>query len=506
MKFKSFIFTLLALLIASCTLEPVPELEGPGKEEGKPVTINVTVSPATRVAYDGGTGDNALSWESGDQLLLAGYDIHGQYMNQTSIFTYQPGTNSRFSGLPITGAATYKAYYPGDVITLDANGNVNPFGVNFWQQTQNGDGTTGHLKNKLLLFDETPNAIGDGFALNLKSSILKLTLSGIPAAVGTLNKLIYTVETASGVFKSVDLNVTNVTFSSDKTTLTAYIAFDPTVVTGIVAGGTVKITLSGAKSYKWSATSTTGKTYVAGKCYPGTVTTGWAIEINNPLSYFAEHNMANLTGTFETGHDATGQYLFYWNDAMTAYNTTPATLDGKSYYLPTISEWRSIVPESDTYINFNGWKERSFSNAAVTVGGESYTMSGTFNNDGSVVYATLTYTHQSNPTLYAIARYQKLDKGTATARMVIDMKLTATQYTVADAKQADWGAAGVVSRVFPAPGHRTTHAFMQTGEYGYYWSSSDGSFPWYMLHNNNAAFSDNTITTNSMRSVRLVSR
>jgi|ADurb_Cas_03_Slu_FD_contig_123_38511_length_2304_multi_3_in_0_out_0_1 hypothetical protein len=504
MKFKSVIFTLLAILVASCTLEPIPEPVV--EQEENIVTTNVAISPETRVTYTGGTGNNVLSWEGGDKLLLAGYN--GTTFIRSEVFTNIGG--NKFSGTPVAGADNYTAYYPGDVITLDANGNVNPFGVNFWQQTQNGDGTTGHLKNKLLLFDETPNAIGDGFALNLKSSILKLTLSGIPAAVGTLNKLIYTVETASGVFKSVDLNVTNVTFSSDKTDLTAYIAFDPTVVTGIIAGGTVTITLSGAKSYKWSTQAANVKTYTAGKCYLGIVTTGWAIEINNPLSYFAEHNMANLTGTFETGHDATGQYLFYWNDAMTAYNTTPATLDGKSYYLPTILEWRAIIPESNTYINFNGWKANTLSNAAVTVGGESYTMSGTFEHVSGVVYATLTYTHQSYPTLYAIARYRKENQGAGNpdSRMVIDMKSTATQYTLQQSKDADWSSVGVVSRVFPAAGYSTALTPIHQGQYGYHWSSTvdSGSNVWNMLYDNNAAYSASFTTTDRKHTIRLVSR
>lgn len=269
MKFKSFIFTLLALLIASCTLEPVPELEGPGKEEGKPVTINVTVSPATRVAYDGGTGDNALSWESGDQLLLAGYDIHGQYMNQTSIFTYQPGTNSRFSGLPITGAATYKAYYPVNV-TLDADGNVQPLEDSFWHQTQEGDNTTTHLRNKLLLFDEKPNKLTEPFYLELKSSILRFVLSEIEwDRVITLQKLIWTVETKKGAgTRSLVLNFENVPYGTNP--VVAYLAFDP-VVMKIDLNGLVEVMLIGEEQFRWQKTADKGMEYKKGNRYSGEV-------------------------------------------------------------------------------------------------------------------------------------------------------------------------------------------------------------------------------------------
>jgi len=499
MKQKLFIITLLALLVASCTREPLPEpliVEG-----GKMVTISAKVPSETRVSYDDGT--RKLTWENNDQLLLAGYD--GATYKGSEIFNWNGGNT--FQGQEVTGATSYKAYYPGDIITLDADGNVQ-LTANFWRQTQSGDNTTAHISKKLLLFDETANPFSETFSLVMKNSIIRFNLSGIPQEVGALSQLIYTVETAAGVFKSLTLNVTGVTFSPTVSSITAFLAFDPDVM-DIVANGKVKIMLVGEKSYFWQSDAIAdGKNYNAGNRYKGTVTGVWTKkQIINPLSYFAEHNMANLTGTFEAGHDATGQYLFYWNDAMTAYNTTPATLGGKNYYLPTIQEWRAIIPESSTYINFNGWQPRTLSNAAVTVGRESYTMSGTFDNTGNVVYATLTYTHQSDPTLYAIARYRKEDKGTADARMVVDMQLTATSYTIGEAKNANWNSVGVVSRVFPSAGHRTTYAFMQQGEYGYYWSSSlDSSFPWYMLHNNNAAYSDNTITTNSMRSIRLVSR
>ncbi len=505
MRLKLFIIALLALFVAGCTREPIPAIE---EKEESIVTIDVAISPETRVAYNGGTGDNALSWEIGDQLLLAGYN--GTTYKGSEVFTYS-GTGNKFTGSTVVGTTTYKAYYPANIITLDTDGNVNPLGVAFWQQTQNGDGTTGHLKNKLLLYDETPNAIDDGFALNLKSSILKLSLSGIPAAVGTLNKLIYKVETASGIFKSVELNVTNATFSSDKTTLTAYIAFDPSVVTGIVAGGTVKIILLGAKSYKWSATSTNGKTYVAGKCYPGTVTTGWDVfVVSNPLSYFAEHNMADLNGTFETGHNTSGLYLFNWNNAMT-YNTTPATLGNKQYYLPTIQEWGTIIPQSYSYVNFNGSGTRTLSNASVTIGSENYTMSGTFGNTGNVVYATLTYTHQSYPTLYAIARYrtENMSAGNADARMVIDMQLTATPYTIDQAKNTDWNSIGVVSRVFPAAGWRDSRGTLDSqGTYGNYWSSTErsGTLAWYIYFGSDRARSGSYCDNINGFSVRLISR
>jgi len=508
MKFKSFIFTLLALLIASCTLQPVPELDEPGKEEGKLVTINVTVSPETRVAYD--DANRTLSWETGDKLLLAGYD--GTTYKGSKIFEYTGNGNS-FQGQEVTGATSYKAYYPGDIITLDAGGNVQ-IPANFWDQTQNGNNTTAHLRNKLLLFDETANPLNQTFSLNLKSSIIRFDLTNVPQEVGTLSHIVWAVETAAGVFKLMTLNVTGVTFSASTSSLTAFLSFDPAVMK-IIAGGEYRVELYGEKLSFQSNTVASEKNYAAGDRYKGHIS-NWnpAIDLINPLSYFAEHNMADLNGTFETGHNTSGQYLFRWYNAIT-YNTTPATLGGKSYYLPTLQEWIAIIPdfgnEGKECVHFFDNPPRTLSNANVTVGGESYTMSGTFDNIGYVVYATLTYTHQSYPTLYSIARYrtENMGAGNANARLVIDMKKTATLYTMDEAKNADWEAVGVVSRVFPAAGYRYYDGYyLDQGGYGRYWTSSEAqtSSAYHMTFYIGYARSGGQNWRDYFYSVRLVSR
>ena len=508
MKLKLFIITLLALIVVSCTLEPIPK---PEQEEDKIVTIIVNMPAETRVAYEdsntpglGGT----LAWQTGDTLLLAGYD--GTTYKGSNKFHWNGGDS--FDGIAVPGATSYKAYYPGDIITLDAGVNVNPLDAGFWQQTQNGNGTTAHLSKKLLLYDEEANPLSETFSLVMKNSIIRFDLTNVPQEVGELGEVVWTVETATGFFKSMILNVTGVTFSATNSSLTAFLAFDPTVMK-IAANGKVSVTLCGSKWYQWSTTVAAGKTYTAGNRYKATVSSGWT-ELDlliNPLSYFAEHNMADTTGTFETGHDASGLYLFNWDDAM-RYNTRPATLGGKDYYLPTIQEWRAIIPGNYTYVNFSGSGTRTLSDAAVTVGGESYTMSGTFDNTGNVVYATLTYTHQSYPTLYAIARYrtENMGAGNANARMVIDMKLTATPYTIGEAESADWNSVGVVSRVVPAAGWCGSNGTLyHHGTNGYYWSSMGYSdnHAWYMSFSSGSASSgiSNSHKTYGF-SVRLVSR
>ncbi len=260
MKPKLFIISLLAILVAGCTREPLPE---PEKEGGKLVTISARIPPETRVTYtdsdvpgSGGT----LAWQSGDQLLLAGFGASGNYID-CATFTWQAGDT--FTGTEVQDAITYKAYYLAEGITLNETTGDVQLPDNFWEQTQNGDGTTVHLRNKMLLFDEIAKPISQTFSLVAKCSILKLNLSGIPQEVGALRKLMYTVESAQGVFKSVPLNVTGVTFSASTSSLTAFLSFDPTVMTNIAAGGKVIIRLKGDKLYQWSQTVALGKDYAA---------------------------------------------------------------------------------------------------------------------------------------------------------------------------------------------------------------------------------------------------
>ena len=273
MKSKLSIFALLALLLASCTQEmiipeePVNEME----KAGETVTINATIpqdqEEDTRVAYNDGT--RKLSWEENDQLLLVGFN--GTTYKGHSTFTWT-GTDNKFTGTTVPGATTYKAYYPANAITVDGNGNVH-LAADFLQQTQTGNNSTAHLSGKLFLSDTDANALTVPFSLKAQNSIIKFVLSNIPSDIGTLKKLIWAVETKTGGnTRSVLLDINGV--SSGATSLTAFVAFDPTEMK-IAANGKVKITLIGNKSYEWSKTVSAGKNYNKGNRYTATVNSGW---------------------------------------------------------------------------------------------------------------------------------------------------------------------------------------------------------------------------------------
>jgi len=315
MKFRLFVFASLAVLFAGCTREGLPEIIEKGEQI---VTISATIpqDTDTRVSYDDGT--RKLAWQTGDQLLLAGYD--GATYKGNSTFTYITDSGNQFTGTTVAGATTYKAYYPASSVSLDADGNLQAFSPDFWQQTQNGNGSTEHLRNKLFLTDETPKAVDASFSLALKSSILKFDLSNISSEIGTPTKLIWTVEaTDAHETRSMMLNLSGV--SSGATTLTAYLAFDPSVMK-LAAGGEFKITVIGDKSYEWSTTSSAGKDYAAGNRY--TAATGGAWTQVAPLIY-----------TIKTSADAETHTVWMYPYAFTC----PAELtidwgDGNTITIP----------------------------------------------------------------------------------------------------------------------------------------------------------------------------
>ena len=195
----------------------------PNEENGDNIiSISATIAPETRVSYTNGI----LAWQTDDQLRWP--DLTTMMLIKEHLLTWS-GTNDIFTGPAVSGATKYKAYYPAS-LELDANGNMKPVSCScnywqfstFWHQTQDGSGTTGHLRNKLILIDDEPKSpIGALFQLVAKNSVIKFDLSGIPTEIGTLEKLVWTVEYAAGGYsKYACLNITNVSGS----TMTAYLS------------------------------------------------------------------------------------------------------------------------------------------------------------------------------------------------------------------------------------------------------------------------------------------
>ncbi len=367
MKFKLFTFALLGLLIANCTRESLPEIE---KEGGKMVTISAAIPAETRVAYtdsDTPGSGGTLAWESGDQLMLVGYDNENVYKGH-KVFSYVTGTVGDFTGETVSGATKYKAYYPADAIVLDPN-----HGVHFdksWQQTQNDNNSTAHLGDKLCLCDESGHALNLPFKLNSKNNILRLNLTGIPADLGTLQRLIWTVEYETGKTRSTCLDFTNYTHTSGGE-LIAFLAFDP-IVTKIAAGGNVKITLIGDKSYEWQTPTpiTNGKTYTQGNTrYYASVSQDWyevaplmyTIKTDYPQTEYgikqpvaSSQNPANLTIYWGDGTENTvfAQNATLSGETFASHNYAAIGIDDFNYTITIISDQADTLLKQMPQITF----------------------------------------------------------------------------------------------------------------------------------------------------------
>jgi hypothetical protein len=465
MKSKLYIFALLALSVISCTRELLPE---PEEQGGNLVTISATIPPETRVLYD--DTDRSLSWQPGDKIKLAGYDASNAYIGE-STFTWTE-TGNVFTGTTVQGATTYKAYYPATVTLDETTGEVQ-LPAAFWKQTQNGDGTTGHLRNKLLLFDETARPITQTFALSAKSSIIKLDLNGIPEHAGELNHLIYTVETATGVFKSVSIAVTEVTFSPIVSSITAYLAFDPTEVTKVISGGKVMITLYGENSYMWKIDAVTQeKTYAAGNRYTGTVSSGWT-QVVNPLSYVAQSNVNPAgTGFVEDLTACNVSGYFTWSDAVTHFNTNK-NISG--YHLPSQKEWRSIVPEANGYVFFKTTVDKNNITEYVTVGNQDITITCDYRSAGSSTNPAPTYALRYKGTdMVSAWKYEYFNYNTNNCYLKVTCCSVVPSVTIDDvAKPGAWFVGNNVVRYFPASGMEYSYGgYEYVGRTGYFWSST----------------------------------
>ncbi len=272
----------LVALAAGCAADDAltdGTANGSNAGTGKQVTITVgtAAGTSTRVAYDddkAGSADNgALTWQAGDQLKVAGFGEADAYKGSEdyTIAAEDAGkVKAPFTGTEITDATTFNVYYPATV-SIDATTGAATLALG--TQVQEGDNSTAHLRGNILLQATGVTDLGN-IELQMQSSIMKFSLSGIPAAVGTLKTLTWSVETANGT-ESLELAFPRtgdhlVTFDATKSDLTAYLAFLPGDMT-LKAGGKFTVTLMGDMSYKAEMTATDGKAYDAGLRYTAAI-------------------------------------------------------------------------------------------------------------------------------------------------------------------------------------------------------------------------------------------
>lgn len=274
---------MLLLLSMSCT----EELNSPGAETTGKKQINLWVEmpgeAVARVAYDdskaGSPGNDALTWQEGDQLTVTGYDAGGEKVGE-EIYTLNSGdagkTRASFTGNAIEGAVSYYVCY-GDAKLeyIYVDGEIFLVYVPYLSssQMQEGDGSTAHLRDNIIL--TAKHTALDNITLEMRSSLLKFSLSNVPVEVGTLQKLVWTVETANGS-ESITLNFSaeegkKVVFGNGKSDLTAYLAFLPGSRMAVKPDGKFGVTLVGDRTYRADKILPAGKTYEAGKRYTAVI-------------------------------------------------------------------------------------------------------------------------------------------------------------------------------------------------------------------------------------------
>ncbi len=410
----------LVALAAGCAADDAltdGTANGSNAGTGKQVTITVgtAAGTSTRVAYDddkAGSADNgALTWQAGDQLKVAGFGEADAYKGSEdyTIAAEDAGkVKAPFTGTEITDATTFNVYYPATV-SIDATTGAATLALG--TQVQEGDNSTAHLRGNILLQATGVTDLGN-IELQMQSSIMKFSLGGIPAAVGTLKSLTWTAETTAGD-RTMTLNFATdadnaVTFDGTKSDLTAYLAFLPGDMT-LKAGGKFTVTLTGDMNYKAEMTATDGKTYAAGLRYTaaidGTASTAeWQappVTIRTTLGTAAGYNYNGLPlqlGAFSEANSA---------EQVTLCSTTIA--DGKA----TITTDLTPYADKPIWVCIPGVVKFFHTLTAEEAG--SHTLTLPDKDAGSTLKATPTAGGKPYENDWIVALYMGINKGGSTA-------------------------------------------------------------------------------------------
>ena len=378
MKTWKWVNTLLMCTLASTIIscsgneELTDEITNTGKDELITITVGTGANTNTRVSYDddkvGSSNEDALKWEEGDKLLVAGYANGTLKGKEIYIISEGVGkTKASFTGTAIEGATTYSVYYPSSVTVDEPTG-----GATFSPsaQTQNGNNNTVHLRDNIFLQATNVTDLNN-ITLEMKSSIMKFELSNIPTDIGSLKSLIWIVETDNGS-KNMVLNLSSI---ADNQALTAYLSFISEEMS-VKTNGKFTVILQGDKLYKAEREIISGKKYEAGNRSPA--------EIDNSSETMQWEELANMSFTvkvdenlgfnipFPTSGETPANIMVDWGDgsALTIVNkgTTLSDGDGFNYEYAetgeyTIAIYSDQVDETEQQIpKINFWYNRKNNN------------------------------------------------------------------------------------------------------------------------------------------------
>lgn len=280
MGMMSAAVAMLVLLpaVSGCSGDYLQDVAGTAPEGtyGKMTVFASTGQDAdTRVTYtDGAEGvGGTLAWQAGDHLTVVRMN-DGSYVAHATDYQYEGvagASSGTFTGTEITDEGdSWKVYYPNRVTVDGTDGSAT---LAMTGQKQVKDNSTEHLRDYILLASEGNESL-DGVNMQMRSSIMKFIFSGVPAEVGELRALTWTVETEGtagaedGGLRSLTLEFPSesVNFGQETNTLTAYLAFIPEEMK-VKAGGRFAVTLSGDEDYRAETVIEAGKTYSPGMRY-----------------------------------------------------------------------------------------------------------------------------------------------------------------------------------------------------------------------------------------------
>ena len=352
MKTWKWVNTLLMCTLASTIIscsgneELTDEITNTGKDELITITVGTGANTNTRVSYDddkvGSSNEDALKWEEGDKLLVAGY-VNGTLKGKEIYVIEGVGkAKASFTGTAIEGATTYNVYYPSSITVDEPTG-----GATFSPsaQTQNGNNNTVHLRDNIFLQATNVTDLNN-ITLEMKSSIMKFELSNIPTDIGSLKSLIWIVETDNGS-KNMVLNLSSI---ADNQALTAYLSFISEEMS-VKTNGKFTVILQGDKLYKAEREIISGKKYEAGNRYTA--------EIDNSSETMQWEELANMSFTvkvdenlgfnipFPTSGETPANIMVDWGDgsALTIVNkgTTLSDGDGFNYEYAETGEYAIAI-------------------------------------------------------------------------------------------------------------------------------------------------------------------
>ncbi|MGI6572383.1 MAG: PL29 family lyase N-terminal domain-containing protein [Fermentimonas sp.] len=173
----------------------------------------------------------------------------------------------------------------------------------------------------------------------------------------------------------------------------------------------------------------------------------------NPLSLVAEYNV-NTAGTgFVTSLTAcSGSGYFAFTNAVTQFSDI--TIGDKKYHLPSKEEWKSIVPESNTWVKFTE-ENASYNDVSetVTIKGESITMKSDYRTGVNGITYALRY---KGTDMVSAWKYEYISDGNNTHMKITSRMLKGQAPVIVDDIKLDsfWSSntEDDVIRYFPAGG------------------------------------------------------